>query len=60
MTVDVPCACTINLQVRYSRYLQASGPAGSSAQIKNDGAGWTTLTSSVPGTYRLQGRITGG
>jgi hypothetical protein len=60
MTVDVPCACTVDVQVRYSKFLQATGPAGNAAQISDNGTGWTVLTSTAPGTYRLQGRITGG
>jgi hypothetical protein len=59
MSVDVPCACSINVQVRYSKYLQATGPAGNPAKVTGDGYGWTVITSTAPGTYRLVGSITG-
>jgi hypothetical protein len=59
MVVDVPCSCSINVRVHFSKFLYATGPAGNAAIVKDDGNGWTVLTSTSPGTYRLQGKITG-
>jgi hypothetical protein len=59
MVVDVPCACSISVRVHFSKFLQATGPAGDAAKVAADRFGWTVLTSTSPGTYRLQGKITG-
>ncbi len=39
MVIDVPCACTINVRVHFSKYLNAIAPAGGSAQVTDDGSG---------------------
>lgn len=72
MTIKVPCACTISVRVRWSKYLAASlqgAPHGGKtadavpavrARVVNDGSGWTTLTTTKPGTYVLRGSLRGG
>jgi hypothetical protein len=58
MTIKVPCTCTLKLRVRWSKYLHAEQKPGSvSAQVSNDGAGWTSMTTPVPGTYVLHGSL---
>jgi hypothetical protein len=60
MTVDVPCACDINIRVRWSKFLSAAEPAtGTAAQVSDDGSGWTRLTTRKPGIYVLRGTIGG-
>ena len=60
LEVDVPCACSISVRLRYSKFLEAAlvGHAGR-ALVTDDGSGWTTLTTRVPGRYDLQGRLSG-
>jgi len=73
MTIRVPCACTLPVRIRWSKFLtatlQAPGRAvghtvdavpAVSAQVVDDGSGWTTLISSKPGTYVLRGSLRGG
>ncbi|MFN2562029.1 MAG: hypothetical protein ABR571_12135 [Jatrophihabitans sp.] len=73
MTIDVPCACTIGVRLRWSKFLTATrqepDPSGTGtvdgtprvhAAIENDGSGWSTLTTSRPGTYVLRGSLRGG
>jgi hypothetical protein len=59
LTIDVPCACTVNLRVRWSQYLHAApkGGTGARASLVDDGSGWTELTVTVPGLYVLRGRL---
>jgi hypothetical protein len=57
MTVDVPCACTISVRVHWSKYLEGTGPTGLPAALQDDGYGWTQLTTTMPGTYRLRGTL---
>ena len=72
LTVNVPCACTITLRLRYSKFLAAArhkttaaGPdaadavPGVHARLADDGSGWTTLTTSKPGVYVLHGSLRG-
>lgn len=72
MTVSVPCACTITLRLRYSRFLaaalQQSTPNGRGtadavpavrAQVAGDGSGWATLTTPQAGVYVLRGSLRG-
>lgn len=69
LTVQVPCACELPVRVRWSKFLEgtrqqtadSSGnpPPTVSAQIVDDGSGWTTMTTPRPGTYVLHGSITG-
>jgi hypothetical protein len=73
MTIRVPCACTIPVRVRWSKFLtatrQAPGPRPGTtaaalprvrARVVDDGSGWTTLTTTQPGTYVLRGSFRGG
>ncbi len=70
MTVRIPCACTISVRVRWSKFLDGAllrpkpkpgvrplPPV--SAVIRNDGSGWTTVTTTTPGSYLLRGSIRG-
>ncbi len=73
MTIRVPCACTIPVRVRWSKFLTASlqvagtqtgktvdAVPGVRAQVADDGSGWTTLTTARAGTYVLRGSLRGG
>jgi hypothetical protein len=73
MTITVPCACTIVVRVRWSKFLaaarQQAAPKGVgtvdatprvSAAVDNDGSGWSTVTTTQPGTYVLSGSLRGG
>ncbi len=58
LTVDVPCTCTVNLRIHFSKYLHAAEAlSGDAAQVSDDGSGWTRLTVPAPGTYVLQGSL---
>lgn len=67
MRIRIPCACTINVRVRWSQYLdarlEAPATAGASpavdAPVTDDRAGWTRITSPRPGTYVLSGHLGG-
>jgi hypothetical protein len=60
MTVDVPCACDINIRVRWSKFLSAAEAAtGITARVSDDGSGWTRLSTGKPGIYVLRGTIGG-
>lgn len=72
MTVRVPCACTVAVRVRWSKFLSAvrqePAPSGSGtvdahpyqrAELRDDGTGWTVLTTPRPGTYVLRGSLRG-
>lgn len=71
MTIVVPCACTVRVRVRYSKFLAATlvppvrspgagaPPLDVPASVLDDGTGWTTVTTSRAGTYRLAGSIGG-
>jgi hypothetical protein len=60
LVVDIPCACTVGVRVRWSRFLQATGPSTNlPAAIANDGYGWTKLTTTLPGTYQIEGALGG-
>jgi hypothetical protein len=73
MTIAVPCACTIVVRLRWSKFLTATlqhpdqSGAGTidaaprvSARVEDDGSGWSTLTTAQPGTYVLRGSLRGG
>lgn len=67
LVLRVPCACTFTVRLHKPGNLQASTtpPPGSSAPpvpagLTDDGFGWTTMTTTRPGTYTLSGRTTGG
>jgi hypothetical protein len=73
MTITVPCICTIVVRLRWSKFLSATlqRPAESGtgtvdvaprvhAAVRNDGSGWSTLTTTQPGTYVLRGSLRGG
>lgn len=57
IVVDVPCACDIAVRVRFSKYLQATTSTGLAAEVANDGTGWTTLRTRMPGSYELRGAL---
>jgi hypothetical protein len=57
VVIDVPCACATEVRLRWSKYLEATGPAGLKAEVVNDGKGWTTLRSTMPGSYELKGAL---
>lgn len=65
MTITVPCACTIAVRVRWSKFLVAAlsdsapGTAPVLATVVDDGTGWSRLTTSEPGTYVLRGSLKG-
>ncbi len=71
LTVSLPCRCTVNVRVRYSKFLQATlerpnagrrqGAATRrvTATLRDDGTGWTTLAAPRPGRYTLTGSIDG-
>ena len=60
LTVDVPCGCTLNVRVRWSKFLHADDQgARLSAKVLDDGAGWTTVTTPAPGVYVLHGSLSG-
>jgi hypothetical protein len=64
LTIEVPCACTLSLRIRWSKFLHAEdkapGGASTPARVIDDGSGWTTVTTTVPGTYVLRGSLSGG
>jgi hypothetical protein len=73
MTIQVPCACTIPVRVRWSKFLTATLQVAAAqpgklvdavpsvpARITNDGSGWTTLTTTRAGSYVLRGSLRGG
>ena len=56
LTIDVPCACTFPLRVRYSKFLKAKTATGNrTAKIADDGFGWTVVTTAAPGRYVFNG-----
>ena len=70
MTIEVPCACTIPVRVRWSKFLAAAlqtkvPKTGKSvdadpavpADVVDDGTGWTKLTTHRAGTYVLRGSL---
>lgn len=70
MTVRVPCACTIPVRVRWSKFLDGAlvqgpprpgelQPPPVAAQVRDDGSGWTTVTAPQAGSYVLRGSISG-
>ena len=72
MTISVPCACTLAVRLRWSKFLvanlQARAATGSKlvdavpavqAKVSDDGTGWTTVRTPRPGTYVLRGTLRG-
>jgi hypothetical protein len=59
LRIDVPCACTFHVRVRYSKFLGAStqGPGRQSAVITDDGTGWTVVETPAAGIYSLTGKL---
>ncbi|TAM89004.1 MAG: hypothetical protein EPN43_07585 [Jatrophihabitans sp.] len=58
LTIEIPCACTISLRVRWSQYLQAAlKDTKTSAIVSNDGSGWTQLLVPRAGVYVLRGKL---
>lgn len=61
LTVDIPCVCTVNVRVRWSKFLHAAQKSADvGAQVSNDGSGWTAITVPQPGRYVLSGSLSGG
>jgi len=59
LTIKVPCACSFNVRVRYSNFLQLQVKGGERhGTVADDGSGWATLTTPAPGTYVLSGSVT--
>jgi hypothetical protein len=64
LTIRVPCACTFSVRVRWSKFLRARSEVpdalGSrpSAQVVDDGYGFTSITTPGSGDYVLQGTVT--
>jgi len=59
LTIRVPCACTFNVRVRYSKFLRAQAAATKiSAAVLNDGYGYTSVRTTMAGDYVLQGTVT--
>jgi hypothetical protein len=60
LTIRVPCACTFDVRVRWSKFLRANAVAGSaSAKVVDDGYGYTSVTTLVAGDYSLHGSVSG-
>jgi hypothetical protein len=70
LEIRVPCACSFSVRVRYSHFLEAKTlatqkvgsslpPISTSADIRDDGSGWTIITTEKAGDYLLRGEITG-
>ncbi|WP_375504122.1 hypothetical protein [uncultured Jatrophihabitans sp.] len=60
MVISVPCACRFPVRVRYSKFLTAdiAQRPNSAAKVQDDGLGWTTVITRLPGTYTLRGDVT--
>jgi hypothetical protein len=62
LTIRVPCACTFSVRVRWSKFLHASPAAKDQRQapthVVDDGYGYTSVTTTAPGDYVLQGTVT--
>jgi hypothetical protein len=56
LTIDVPCACTFPVRIRYSKFLSAATETGDDrAQIADDGYGWSVVTTPAAGRYIFNG-----
>jgi hypothetical protein len=73
MTIRVPCACTVAVRVRWSKFLTATRQVAGRkpgrladavprvlARVADDGSGWTTVSTKQAGTYVLRGSLRGG
>ncbi len=61
MRIQVPCACSFYVRVRYSKFLGATATAAGTqtvATLADDGNGWTIVTTSAPGVYTFDGAFT--
>lgn len=59
LRIAVPCRCTTPLRLRYSKFLSAVSRGGRvSGAVRDDGTGWTVLTTPRPGVYVLHGDLT--
>jgi hypothetical protein len=59
LRVAVPCRCTTPLRLRYSKFLTAATANGRVAgTVRDDGTGWSLLTTRRPGIYILHGDLT--
>ena len=67
LTVHIPCACGVELRVRWSKFLTASARLGDDtvdsiedsfdATVVPTSSGWTTLQTKRAGTYVLTGSV---
>lgn len=60
LRIAVPCRCTTPLRLRYSKFLTAASADSrrSGGTVRDDGTGWTVLTTPRPGVYVLRGDLT--
>ncbi|MGI8680485.1 MAG: hypothetical protein ACR2LX_17735 [Jatrophihabitans sp.] len=61
MRIQVPCACSFYVRIRYSKFLRATAHATDSsatATLADDGNGWTIVTAPRAGVYVLDGDLT--
>lgn len=57
LTIRVPCACTVPIRVRWSKFLTLTGVGTArTGLVADDLTGWTVITTTAPGTYQLAGR----
>jgi hypothetical protein len=57
--LDVPCACSFAVRVRYSRFLVADATGGNGT-VRENASGWSTVTVPRPGRYELRGSLLAG
>jgi hypothetical protein len=58
LTISIPCPCKISVRVRWSKFLTAKDAVSyHQAKVTNDGAGWTTITTTGASTYYLTGSL---
>ncbi|MDQ2748663.1 MAG: hypothetical protein M3Y44_03905 [Actinomycetota bacterium] len=60
LEIAVPSPGPVHVRVRWSAFLAVDGPDDApTAQLADDGSGWTVLTVAVPGRYVLRASATG-
>jgi hypothetical protein len=59
LILDVPCACSFAVRVRYSRFLVADATGGNGT-VRENASGWSTVTVPRPGRYELRGSLLAG
>ena len=55
LTLATPKPGQLGVRIRWSRFLQVQGPAGTPAQLQPDGKGWTILLAPRAGDYVVTG-----